>query len=120
MALESAKRNVKLNQFEESRCSWHHGDVFSHVRQLREEGKRFDIIVVDPPKLAPTVASVERAARAYKDVNLLSMQLLKQGGYLATFSCSGGVSMDLFRKIIAGSAADADGSYQVFLTVLPE
>ena len=67
----------------------------------------FDLIVLDPPKFAPTAAHAERAARAYKDVNLLALKLLRPGGLLATFSCSGGIDADLFRKIVAGAALDA-------------
>ena len=67
----------------------------------------FDAVVLDPPKFAPTAAHAERAARAYKDINLLALKLLAPGGLLATFSCSGGVSLDLFQKIVAGAAIDA-------------
>ncbi len=68
---------------------------------------QFDMIVLDPPKFAPTIAQVERAARGYKDINLLAFKLLSPGGLLMTYSCSGGVSADLFRKIVAGAALDA-------------
>ena len=63
--------------------------------------------MLDPPKFAPTSAQVERAARAYKDINRLALKLLKPGGLLFTFSCSGGVSADLFHKIVASAGADA-------------
>jgi 23S rRNA (cytosine1962-C5)-methyltransferase len=72
-----------------------------------QQGRRFDAIVLDPPKLAPTVAHAERAARAYKDLNRLALQLLQPGGLLMTFSCSGGISADLFHKIVASAGADA-------------
>jgi 23S rRNA (cytosine1962-C5)-methyltransferase len=74
---------------------------------LRDQGRSFDLVVLDPPKFAPTAAFVEKAARGYKDINLLALKLLRPGGLLASFSCSGGVSADLFQKILAGAALDA-------------
>jgi 23S rRNA (cytosine1962-C5)-methyltransferase len=82
-------------------------DVFEHLRKARDKGERFDLIVLDPPKLAPTAALAERASRAYKDANLLACKLLRPGGLLVTFSCSSGISVELFQKIVAGAAADA-------------
>jgi 23S rRNA (cytosine1962-C5)-methyltransferase len=77
------------------------------LRQFRDQGKQFDVIVLDPPKFAHTAAMAERAARGYKDINLLAFKLLRSGGTLVTFSCSGGVSSELFQKIVAGAALDA-------------
>jgi len=74
---------------------------------LRDRARRFDLIILDPPKFAATAAQAQRAARGYKDINLLAFKLLRPGGYLVTFSCSGGVSEDLFQKIVAGAALDA-------------
>jgi 23S rRNA (cytosine1962-C5)-methyltransferase len=82
-------------------------DVPAFLKQALREGERYDAIVLDPPKFAPTAAHAERAARAYKHINLLALQLLAPGGLLLTFSCSGGVSADLFHKIVAGAALDA-------------
>jgi 23S rRNA (cytosine1962-C5)-methyltransferase len=82
-------------------------DVFQMLRKLRDQGRQFDLIVLDPPKFAPTAALAERAARGYKDINLYAFKLLRPGGWLLTFSCSGGVSPDLFQKIVAGAALDA-------------
>ncbi len=82
-------------------------DVNASLRQFLQQGRRFDAIVLDPPKLAPTAAHAERAARAYKDINRLALQLLNPGGMLWTFSCSGGISPDLFHKIVAGAGLDA-------------
>lgn len=107
-ALELARRNAGLNGVDIAAAKWEVADVFKYLRQCRAQEERFDVIVLDPPKFAPNAASVERACRAYKDINLLAMQLLKPGGDLLTFSCSGAVSVDLFRKVIAGAAADAD------------
>ena len=81
--------------------------MFKVLRELRDRGRSFDLIILDPPKFAATVAQAERAARGYKDINLLALKLLRPGGYLATFSCSGGVSADLFQKIVAGAALDS-------------
>lgn len=106
-ALERARAGVAANAMDAHRFEWREADVFKALRELRDAGRRFDIIVLDPPKFAPTPASVERAARAYKDVNLLGFKLLKPGGQLVTFSCSGGVNAELFQKIVAGAATDA-------------
>ncbi len=81
--------------------------MFNALRRLRDESRRFDLIVLDPPRFASTAKDAARAARGYKDINLNAMKLLRPGGLLATFSCSGGVSPELFRKIVAGAAADA-------------
>jgi 23S rRNA (cytosine1962-C5)-methyltransferase len=77
------------------------------LRQFLDQGRTFDAIVLDPPKFAPTVAHAERAARAYKDINRLALKLLEPGGVLFTYSCSGGISADLFHKIVAGAGSDA-------------
>jgi 23S rRNA (cytosine1962-C5)-methyltransferase len=106
-ALELARENLALNGLDAARAEWREADVFQYLRELRNAGRAFDLVVLDPPKFAPTAAHAERAARAYKDVNLLALKLLRPGGLLATFSCSGGVSADLFQKIVAGAAADA-------------
>ncbi|MBI1891207.1 MAG: class I SAM-dependent rRNA methyltransferase [Burkholderiales bacterium] len=106
-ALAVAKRNMALNGFDEARAQWWDADVFKTLRTLREEGKRFDLIVLDPPKFASSPQQVDRAARAYKDINLLGLQLLRENGLLFTYSCSGAISADLFQKIIAGAATDA-------------
>ncbi len=81
--------------------------MFQALRKLRDQARSFDLIVLDPPKFAPTAAQAERAARGYKDINLLAFKLLRPGGVLFTFSCSGGVSAELFQKIVAGAALDA-------------
>ncbi|HQP07451.1 MAG TPA: class I SAM-dependent rRNA methyltransferase [Anaerolineaceae bacterium] len=105
-ALELGKENMHLNRLE-TPAEWVEGDVFQVLRKYRDQARTFDLIVLDPPKFAPTAAQVERAARGYKDINLLAFKLLAPGGLLVTFSCSGGVSADLFRKIVAGAALDA-------------
>jgi 23S rRNA (cytosine1962-C5)-methyltransferase len=112
-ALELAQQNVVLNGLDEARTEWADADVFRFLRELRAEGRTFDFIVLDPPKFAPTSKDVERAARGYKDINLNAMRLLRPGGMLATFSCSSGISADLFQKIVAGAAADAGMSFGI-------
>ena len=106
-ALERARAHVVLNGFDPARASFLDADVNASLRQFLKEGRQFDAIVLDPPKFAPTAAHAERAARAYKDINRLALQLLEPGGVLFTFSCSGGISADLFHKIVASAGADA-------------
>lgn len=104
-ALELARASAGLNGLPQA--EWIEDDVFQRLRRFRDERRQFDLIVLDPPKFAPTAAHAEKAARAYKDINLLAFKLLRPGGALMTFSCSGGVAADLFRKIVAGAALDA-------------
>ncbi len=106
-ALAMAAENVTLNGFPAEKAAWLEGDVFHELRTLRDRAESFDAIILDPPKFAPTAAQAERAARGYKDINLLAFKLLRPGGLLFTFSCSGGISADLFQKIVAGAALDA-------------
>ncbi|KGV45496.1 met-10+ like-family protein [Burkholderia pseudomallei MSHR4012] len=106
-ALALAQRNVAANGFDAARAQWLDADAFKTLRRLVDEGERFDLIVLDPPKFAPTRDSVDRAARAYKDINLSGLKLLRPGGLLFTYSCSGAIDMDLFQKIVGGAAADA-------------
>ena len=110
-ALELLQRNVALNKLPACECI--EGDVFQLLRKLRDRARSFDLIVLDPPKFAPTAAHAEKASRAYKDINLLAFKLLRPGGLLFTFSCSGGVSRELFQKIVAGAALDAGVDAQI-------
>jgi 23S rRNA (cytosine1962-C5)-methyltransferase len=107
-ALARATRHVALNGFDASRHTTLDADVNQTLRDALKRGERFDAIVLDPPKFAPTVSHAERAARAYKDINRLAFQLLEVGGLLFTYSCSGGISADLFHKIVAGAGLDAN------------
>ena len=111
LALDAARANATRNGHEG--IEWMQADVFQALRGFRDRGRSFDIIVLDPPKFAPTAAHAERAARAYKDINLLGFKLLRPGGVLMTYSCSGGVSPDLFQKIIAGAALDAGSDARI-------
>ena len=107
-ALAGARANLALNpQLDATRAEWREADVFDALRVFRKEGRKFDLIVLDPPKFAPSAAHADRAARAYKDINLLGFRLLNPGGYLLTYSCSGGIGLELFQKIVAGAAVDA-------------
>ncbi|MDQ6917015.1 MAG: class I SAM-dependent methyltransferase [Pseudomonadota bacterium] len=105
-AIALGRRNVATNGFDPARSEWRDADVFVELRKLRDAARSFDLIVLDPPKFAPTPQHAEKATRAYKDINLLALKLLRPGGLLATFSCSGGISADLFQKIVAGAALD--------------
>ena len=106
-ALAQAQENLCRNELDAARAEWQDADVFKYLRALRDQGRSFDLVVLDPPKFAPTAAFAEKAARGYKDINLLALKLLRPGGLLASFSCSGGVSAELFQKILAGAALDA-------------
>ncbi len=106
-ALARGAANVALNGFDAARADWIDADVNASLRTFIDEGRTFDAIVLDPPKFAPTAAHAERAARAYKDINRLAFKLLRPGGVLFTFSCSGGISADLFHKIVASAGIDA-------------
>jgi 23S rRNA (cytosine1962-C5)-methyltransferase len=110
-ALGLARSNAEINKL--AQAEWMEGDVFQMLRRFRDQGRDFDLIVLDPPKFAPTAAHAAKAARAYKDINLLAFKLLRPGGLLITFSCSGGVSADLFQKIVAGAALDAEVQAQI-------
>jgi 23S rRNA (cytosine1962-C5)-methyltransferase len=106
-ALAVARDNLAANALDAAKIDFVQADVFAQLRTLRDKNARFDLIVLDPPKFAPTAAQARNAARAYKDINLLALKLLAPGGLLATFSCSGGVSPELFQSIVAGAALDA-------------
>jgi 23S rRNA (cytosine1962-C5)-methyltransferase len=106
-ALALAQANVALNGFDASRSTLIDADVNASLRQYHKDGRRFDAIVLDPPKYAPTIKHAERAARAYKDINRLALSILAPGGVLFTYSCSGGISADLFHKIVASAGTDA-------------
>ncbi|MBU0915858.1 MAG: class I SAM-dependent methyltransferase [Gammaproteobacteria bacterium] len=106
-ALVRATNHVALNGFDPAAHTALDADVNATLRQFLQEGRSFDAIVLDPPKFAPSAAHADRASRAYKDINRLALKLLNPGGLLLTFSCSGGISADLFHKIVAGAGLDA-------------
>ncbi len=106
-ALGMAQENVRLNDLPAGQMQVMEGDVFQVLRRFRDERRSFDMVILDPPKFAPTSAQVEKASRGYKDINLLAFKLLRPAGLLVTFSCSGGVDAGLFQKIVASAALDA-------------
>ena len=118
-ALELAKKNEALTfgggpETEDGRrFGFVEADVFQYLRKCRDEGKSFDLVILDPPKFAATKAQVEKAVRGYKDINLLAMKLLRPNGILATFSCSGAMTQDLFDKVLAEAALDAHRDFQL-------
>jgi len=112
-ALDVAKENLAANPLDASMELFVQADVFAQLRTLRDQNAKFDLIILDPPKFAPTAAQVRNAARAYKDINLWALKLLAPGGLLATFSCSGAVPPDLFQSIVAGAALDAGGDVKI-------
>jgi 23S rRNA (cytosine1962-C5)-methyltransferase len=120
-ALELLAANLELNRIT-TPVEPVEGDVFKLLRQYRHEGRQFDLVILDPPKFAHAQNQIERATRGYKDINLIAMQLLRPGGVLATFSCSGLVSADLFQKVIFGAALDAQRDVQIVerLTQAPD
>ncbi len=125
-ALERAKANLALNgfgaQLQDGSAEFLDADVNASLREFIAAGRSFDLIILDPPKFAPSAAHAERAARAYKDINRLAFKLLEPGGLLYTFSCSGGIDADLFHKIVAGAAIDAgaDGYITAHLGAAPD
>ncbi|MFZ5856805.1 MAG: class I SAM-dependent rRNA methyltransferase [Chloroflexota bacterium] len=112
-ALGLVSGNVASNGLPAERHARLEGDIFQLLRKFRDEGRAFDMIILDPPKFAPTSAQAEKAARGYKDINLLAFKLLRAGGILVTFSCSGGVDAALFQRIVAASALDAGVDAQI-------
>ena len=112
-ALALAKRNEGLVHMCGTAMEYVEADVFGYLRKCRDEGRSFDLIVLDPPKFAATKSQVMKAARGYKDINLLAMKLLKPNGYLATFSCSGAMTPELFDQVLAEAAVDAKREFQV-------
>lgn len=118
-ALAFAQENIRLNNLNPAQAEWLQADVFQALRTFRDQARQFDLIVLDPPKFAPTASQAMHAARGYKDINLLAFKLLRPGGILFTFSCSGGISADLFQKIVAGAALDA-GVHAAILALLSQ
>ena len=107
-ALATAAENLTLNpQLDASRAAWREADVFNELRAMKNSGQRFDLIILDPPKFAPSAAHADSAARAYKDINVLGFRLLNPGGLLMTYSCSGGIGPEHFQQIVADAAVDA-------------
>lgn len=111
--LDAARETMALNSLDKVDAEYVAGDVFDQLRVYREGDRSFDVIILDPPKFAHSMHDIERAARGYKDINLLAFQLMRPGGLLLTFSCSGLVSPDLFQKIVFAASIDADRPAQI-------
>jgi 23S rRNA (cytosine1962-C5)-methyltransferase len=112
LAIETLKKNIDLNQLDALKYTAIQSDVNKQLRVLREQGEKFDIVVLDPPKYAPSRSALGKASRAYKDLNRLGMLLLESGGLLATFSCSGAMDIDTFKQVLAWAALDAGKEVQ--------
>jgi 23S rRNA (cytosine1962-C5)-methyltransferase len=112
LAIETLKQNIILNQLDATKHSAIQSDVNKQLRIFKDEGEKFDVIVLDPPKYAPSRSALERASRAYKDLNRLAMLLLNEGGLLATYSCSGAMNMETFKQVLAWAALDAGKQVQ--------
>lgn len=112
LAIETLKQNMQLNNFGSITHRYFQSDVNKQLRAFRETDEKFDLIVLDPPKYAPSRSSLTKASRAYKDLNRQALLLLESGGLLATFSCSGAVDMTLFKQILAWAALDAGKEIQ--------
>ena len=121
-ALRVAETHMALNGFDRPQDQYIVGDVFQVLRTLRNRAETFDLIILDPPKFAHSAAQVDRATHGYKDINLQALRLLRPEGILATFSCSGLISADLFQKVVFGAAVDARREAQIVerLTQAPD
>nr|WP_086938188.1 class I SAM-dependent methyltransferase [Thaumasiovibrio occultus] len=106
-ALETARFNAEANGFDLNKAQFVNADVFQLLRDYRDRGEQFDVVIMDPPKFAESKNQLQGACRGYKDINMLAMQILKPGGTLLTYSCSGLMDANLFQKIIADAALDA-------------
>ncbi len=111
--LQAAQQNMQLNGFADQSVEYVTADAFDLLRLYQQSGRQFDVVILDPPKFAYNKQQVEKATRGYKDINMQAMRLLKPGGYLLTFSCSGMVSADLFQKVVFGASVDAAREVQI-------
>jgi 23S rRNA (cytosine1962-C5)-methyltransferase len=112
LAIDTLEQNISLNKFDDSDITTIVSDVNKQLRKFKEENEQFDIIILDPPKYAPSRSALDKASRAYKDLNRLAMLLLTPGGLLATFSCSGAMNMETFKQVLAWAAMDAGKQVQ--------
>ena len=116
-ALNLAEKNLKHNKISPNSAKFYRADAFSMLRKFRDRGKKFDLIVLDPPKFAPTRKNADKASRGYKDINLLAIKLLQEVGILATFSCSSGISPEKFRQIVGSAAQDSGKELKILRTL---
>jgi 23S rRNA (cytosine1962-C5)-methyltransferase len=106
-ALDLARYNTHLNGLGPEKAEYREGNVFQVLREYRDSGRRFDLVILDPPRFVESMKNLEPGSRGYKDINMLAFRLLRPGGVLFTFSCSGLMPTDLFQKIVADAALDA-------------
>jgi 23S rRNA (cytosine1962-C5)-methyltransferase len=111
-AIDTLKENVLLNKFDPAKVTTISSDVNKQLRKFRDDGELFDIVILDPPKYAPSRSALDKASRAYKDLNRLGMLLLNKGGLLATYSCSGAMDLETFKQVLAWAALDAGKQVQ--------
>lgn len=116
-SLEIAREHVELNGFDAGRVTYEQDDVFVRLRKYRDAGRQFHLIILDPPKFVTSAGQLASGSRGYKDINLLAFKLLRPGGVLFSFSCSGHVSPDLFQKILADAALDAGRDVRILRTL---
>lgn len=112
LAIETLQKNIQLNGFDSSKHIAVQSDVNKYLRELGEQREKFDLIILDPPKYAPSRSTLEKASRAYKDLNRRGLMLLNSGGLLATFSCSGAMDIDTYKQVLAWAALDAGKEIQ--------
>lgn len=112
-ALDLAKHHVAINGLDENKANYVNQDVFKALREYHEQGKQFDMVILDPPKFVDSKATLNRAARGYKDINMYGIHAVKSGGLLLTFSCSGLMPADLFQKVVADAALDAGRTIKI-------
>lgn len=112
LAIDTLKENIILNKFDAKKVTTIPADVNKQLRKFRDDGELFDMVIIDPPKYAPSRSALDKALRAYKDLNRLGMLLLNKGGLLATFSCSGAMNMETFKQVLAWAALDAGKQVQ--------
>lgn len=116
-ALNAAKTGVAFNHLDPGRCKFLKKDVFAYLREQVENGAKYDLVILDPPKFAESAANLKKACRGYQDINRLGLKLVAKGGHLLTFSCSGLVDPALFQKIVADAAIDAGVDGRVLITL---
>jgi len=111
--LKLAKRNIEINDFDSNRAKFIRADVFEQLRQFRDSNRKFDMVILDPPKFAKSRNHLEKALAGYKDINMLAINILKPGGLLSTFSCSGAVDYQTLRTVLFWAATDTGRQVQI-------
>jgi len=115
-SLKTAQQNIQLNRLDETKSTFIDGDAFQILRQFRDSGRSYDMVILDPPKFAPTKSDLKKALSGYKDINLLALKILRPGGILVTFSCSGAVDAQTLQTVLFWAATDAGRNLQIIRT----